>query len=118
VRVTIVGPAFLGTKLTHPLLVSAGAHVATALSRKSSTHLVCGNVNALKFEKAMLWEIPVVKLDWLYDMASKGSLEPMDEYLISPEAATKLACESRYVAFLPPRRLTSAASARPGDYSS
>ncbi|KAF8834783.1 hypothetical protein BDN67DRAFT_959642 [Paxillus ammoniavirescens] len=58
-----------------------GVTLAPTFSRRS-THLLCPSGTGAKFDKALEWQIPVVSVAWLEDMAREGTIPAVDAYLV------------------------------------
>ncbi|KAG8903637.1 hypothetical protein FRB99_002912 [Tulasnella sp. 403] len=56
------------------LCSTLGITVPPVFSRKT-THLICPNKQGPKYEKAVAWGIPVVDLEWLWNIAKTGVIE-------------------------------------------
>lgn len=63
------------------LLRALGITLSQTFSRRS-THLLCPSACGAKFDKAKEWNIPVVGMAWLEDMATEGNVPDVSEYLI------------------------------------
>ncbi|EGN99365.1 hypothetical protein SERLA73DRAFT_90716 [Serpula lacrymans var. lacrymans S7.3] len=63
------------------LLRALGIHLMPNFSRRS-THLLCPSGTGAKFDKAKEWSIPVVSLDWLVHMATKGVVPDVGMYMV------------------------------------
>jgi len=66
---------------TKRLLRALGITLAQTFSRRS-THLLCPSACGAKYDKAKEWNIPVVGMAWLEDMAKEGRVPDVGEYLI------------------------------------
>lgn len=66
---------------TKRLLRALGITLAQTFSRRS-THLLCPSACGAKYDKAREWNIPVVGMAWLEDMATEGKVPDINEYLI------------------------------------
>jgi hypothetical protein len=66
---------------TKRLLRALGITLAQIFSRRS-THLLCPSGCGAKYDKAKEWNIPVVGMAWLEDMATEGKIPDISEYLI------------------------------------
>ncbi|KAG1736323.1 hypothetical protein EDB19DRAFT_1721537 [Suillus lakei] len=66
---------------TKRLLRALGITLAQIFSRRS-THLLCPSACGAKYDKAKEWNIPVVGMAWLEDMATEGKVPDVSEYLI------------------------------------
>ncbi|OAX41931.1 hypothetical protein K503DRAFT_734711 [Rhizopogon vinicolor AM-OR11-026] len=66
---------------TKRLLRALGITLAQTFSRLS-THLLCPSACGAKYDKAKEWNIPVVGVAWLEDMAKEGNVPDVSEYLI------------------------------------
>lgn len=66
---------------TKRLLRALGITLAQIFSRRS-THLLCPSACGAKYDKAKEWNIPVVGMAWLEDMAKAGKVPDIGEYLI------------------------------------
>ncbi|KAG2147749.1 uncharacterized protein EDB93DRAFT_1146459 [Suillus bovinus] len=66
---------------TKRLLRALGITLAQIFSRRS-THLLCPSACGTKYDKAKEWNIPVVGMAWLEDMAKEGKVPDISEYLI------------------------------------
>ncbi|KAG2120236.1 hypothetical protein DEU56DRAFT_835773 [Suillus clintonianus] len=66
---------------TKRLLRALGITLAQIFSRRS-THLLCPSACGAKYDKAKEWNIPVVGMAWLEDMATEGTVPDISEYLI------------------------------------
>ncbi|KAG2363840.1 hypothetical protein BDR07DRAFT_1281295 [Suillus spraguei] len=66
---------------TKRLLRALGITLAQIFSRRS-THLLCPSACGAKYDKAKEWNIPVVGMAWLEDMATEGKVPDISEYLI------------------------------------
>jgi DNA replication regulator DPB11 len=66
---------------TKRLLRALGITLAQTFSRRS-THLLCPSVCGAKYDKAKEWNIPVVGMAWLEDIAKEGKVPDIGEYLI------------------------------------
>ncbi|KAG2064023.1 hypothetical protein BDR04DRAFT_1110728 [Suillus decipiens] len=66
---------------TKRLLRALGITLAQIFSRRS-THLLCPSACGAKYDKAKEWNIPVVGMAWLEDMATEGKVPNVSEYLI------------------------------------
>ncbi|KAG0705816.1 hypothetical protein DFH29DRAFT_904916, partial [Suillus ampliporus] len=66
---------------TKRLLRALGITLAQTFSRRS-THLLCPSACGAKYDKAKEWNIPVVAMTWLEDMATEGKVPHVSEYLI------------------------------------
>lgn len=66
---------------TKRLLRALGITLAQTFSRRS-THLLCPSACGAKYDKAKEWNIPVVGMAWLEDMAKEGKVPDIGEYLI------------------------------------
>lgn len=77
----------LGTSSLRPFLYMSvpknilGINLAQFFSKRS-THLLCPSRTGAKFEKALEWGIPVVGMEWLVDIASRGTIPPAFGYLM------------------------------------
>ena len=49
---------------------------------KGFTHLLAPKAGGIKYQHAILWRIPVVLKDWLYDSVKAGGCLPVDHYLV------------------------------------
>ena len=63
------------------VLWTSGINQAPNFSRRS-THLLCPSGTGAKFDKAQEWSIPVVNMQWLVDMSTKGIIHPVAEYRV------------------------------------
>ncbi|KAG2101595.1 uncharacterized protein F5147DRAFT_708731 [Suillus discolor] len=66
---------------TKRLLRALGITLAQIFSRHS-THLLCPSACGAKYDKAKEWNIPIVGMAWLEDMAKAGKVPDISEYLI------------------------------------
>jgi DNA replication regulator DPB11 len=66
---------------TKRLLRALGITLAQTFSRRS-THLLCPSACGAKYDKAKEWNIPVVGMAWLEDIAKEGRVPDVGEYLI------------------------------------
>lgn len=64
------------------LLRALGIILAPNFSKRS-THLLCPSGTGPKFEKAVEWGKPVVKMSWLATMTSTGLIPPVEDHLVS-----------------------------------
>ncbi|KAI0688222.1 hypothetical protein BC835DRAFT_1373595 [Cytidiella melzeri] len=68
------------------LVRALGMHFAPAFSRRT-THLLCPSRAGAKNDKAREWNIPVVGMDWLAEIASTGEVKPCHQAHLEPERA-------------------------------
>ncbi|KAG2341205.1 BRCT domain-containing protein [Suillus weaverae] len=66
---------------TKRLLRALGITLAQIFSRRS-THLLCPSACGAKYDKAKEWNIPVVGMAWLEDMATEGKIPDISKYII------------------------------------
>jgi len=64
---------------TKRLLRALGITLAPTFSRRS-THLLCPSARGAKYDKAKEWNIPIVSMAWLEDMAMEGTVPDISEY--------------------------------------
>lgn len=65
------------------LMIASGAVVTEHLSRKN-THLICPSGSGPKYLKAQEWQIPVVSLEWLYEIVRSGEIQNVSDFLVTP----------------------------------
>ncbi|EJU04703.1 hypothetical protein DACRYDRAFT_114056 [Dacryopinax primogenitus] len=69
-----------------------GASVAVVFSKKSTTHLLCPTPAGVKYEHAVRWGMPTLRLEWLYEIARTGTVPDAGGYHLSvcPSASTMM----------------------------
>jgi hypothetical protein len=62
------------------LLELAGAEYSERLRHRRTDYLICERPEGKKYEKAMQWNIPVVRISWLLECVSSGRLVDVDTH--------------------------------------
>ncbi|KAF8604138.1 hypothetical protein BDV93DRAFT_555779 [Ceratobasidium sp. AG-I] len=60
------------------LTKALGITVTESFAKRVNTHLLCPSGAGLKYDKALQWNIKVVGMDWLYDIAKTGRIPDID----------------------------------------
>lgn len=62
--------------------MDVGINLEKSFSPKS-THLLCPSGTGIKFDKAKEWNIPIINMDWLIDIARTGTIPVLeDKYVV------------------------------------
>ncbi|KAG8756889.1 hypothetical protein FRC12_010438 [Ceratobasidium sp. 428] len=66
-----------------------GITVTETFAKRTNTHLLCGSKSGIKYQKALQWSIPLVDMNWLYNIAKEGHIpEPSKVGTNLPEDTT------------------------------
>jgi hypothetical protein len=65
------------------LCIAVGATVTQKFKRKETTFLICDEPSGQKYTKALSWNVPAVRHDWLFDSVKQGRLVNASDYVVT-----------------------------------